>query len=71
MRRSFDEWLSELREIVAGVYEVELTSMPEFDMADARSYYKDKSSPSLYFKECLSEYGDGETIERVLTRYER
>jgi hypothetical protein len=59
-RRTFDDWLQELKEIVQDQFEVELESLPEFDRADARAYYKERSSPSLYFKECLSEHSDSD-----------
>ena len=65
-RRTFDDWLQEVREIVQEIYEVDLEQMPEFDRADARSYFKDRSSPSLYFRECLSEFEEGEKLEQIL-----
>jgi len=67
-RNTFTEWLNELRRIVRDQYEIELEEMPEFDSSDAKAYYKEKSSPSVYFKECLSEYGeDGVTVQETFT----
>lgn len=66
-RRTFREWLDELRGIVRDVFELELEEMPEYDVVDARSYYKEKSSPSLYFKECLEEHdADGEKLVEIM-----
>lgn len=70
-RRTFDDWIQELREVVRDQFEMELEDMPEFDRADARSYYKERSAPSLYFKECLSEHcTDGEKLGEVLRAVE-
>lgn len=68
-RRTFNDWLAELKQIVKEMYEIELSDMPEFDTQDARCYFKDGSSPSLYFKECLSEYeqSDGVTAKEMFT----
>lgn len=66
-RRTFDEWLEELRILVRQNLEVELEELPEFDRVDARSYYKDRSAPVLYFSECLSEHDEGgETLRELL-----
>lgn len=65
-KRKFEDWLQEVKEIVSGIYEIELEEMPEFDIADARAYYRDRSSPSLYFKECLSEHGEGDRLAEIL-----
>lgn len=66
-RRTFDEWIGELREIVRERFEVSLDDMPEFDLTDARSYFRDKSPPSLYFKECLEEFGEaGDRLREIL-----
>lgn len=66
-KRTFVDWLAELREITRDQLEVELDELPEFDMTDARSYARDGSSPSLYFKECLSERPEeGDTIADIM-----
>lgn len=66
-RRTFDGWIQELREIVKDQFELELEVLPEFDRSDARAYYRERSPPSLYFKECLSEHvGQGERLAEVL-----
>lgn len=66
-RRTFDEWLDELRGIVRGIFEIDLEDMPEYDVADARSYYKERSSPSVYFKECLAEHDEsGEKLVEIM-----
>ena len=66
-RRTFDEWLAELKEIVREQFELELDELPEFDVCDARSYFKERSAPSLYFDECLAEHGeDGEELREIM-----
>jgi hypothetical protein len=68
-RRTFEDWISELREVVRDQFELELEQLPEFDRADARSYYKERSAPSLYFKECLSEHcEDGQKLGEIMLR---
>ena len=65
-RIKFNDWLEEIKRIVKERFEVELENMPEFDISDATSYYKNGDSPSLYFRECLSEYGDGDEIREIM-----
>jgi len=66
-RRTFEDWLQELKEIVQDQFEMELDQLPEFDRSDARNYYKERSAPSLYFKECLSEHAEGgERLAEIL-----
>jgi len=60
-RRSFDEWLQELRVLVEDRLESKLEDLPEFDKADARMYFRDKSAPIMYFDECLAESGEFDT----------
>lgn len=71
-RRTFEDWLGELQEIVKDQFEISLEEMPEFDRADARSYYKERSSPSLYFRECLAEHvgSDGQRLQELLQEIE-
>lgn len=67
-RRLFKDWLEELRDITKNVLEMDLESLPEFDITDARAYFNERSSPSVYFKECLSDHFDDDTknIEEIL-----
>ena len=66
-RRTFEDWLIEMRGIVRENLETELEELPEFDRADAKAYYKEGSTPSLYFKECLAEHcEDGDSIEEIM-----
>lgn len=66
-RRTFNEWLAELKEVVRDQFEMEVDELPEFDVVDARSYYKEGSAPSLYFKECLAEHcEDGEELADIM-----
>jgi len=67
--RKFSDWLTELREIVYERFECALDEMPEFDISDARSYYKEGGPPSIYFDECLSEHGEeGEELGSIMQR---
>lgn len=65
-RKKFEDWLDEVKVIVEDRFEVDIGEIPEFDREDAFNYFKEGSSPSLYFKECLSEFGDGDPIKKVM-----
>ena len=42
--------------------EKKLEDIPEFDICDARAYFKGNDAPIIYFEECLSESCDGDAV---------
>lgn len=61
-RRTFNEWLEEVRFLVDQNLEKKLEDIPEFDICDARAYFKGNDAPIIYFEECLSESCDGDAV---------
>lgn len=61
-RRTFDQWLEELKVIVTQNLETKLEDLPEFDKSDARAYFRDRSPPIVYYDECLSESVTDDTV---------
>lgn len=61
-RRTFNDWLDEVRFLVVQNLEKKLEDIPEFDVCDARAYYKGHDAPIVYFEECLSESCDDDTV---------
>lgn len=65
-RVKFTDWLDELRIIVEQNFEKTLDDFPEYDVQDARAYFKEGSSPMLYVEECLAESIDGEKLSTIM-----
>lgn len=65
-RRTFDAWLTELRQVTEQFSERKLEDFPEFDRSDAMAYFRDKSPPILYYEECLSESDEGEPLGSIM-----
>jgi len=60
--------LEEVKEIVKENLEVNLEEMAEYDRSDALSYFRERSSPSRYYKECLADYSaEGEPLEKIMS----
>jgi len=66
-KRMFGDWLTELKELAHTGLKKRLDELPEFDIVDARGYYKDGLAPAIYYDECLAEHSDeGLGIEEIM-----
>lgn len=69
-RRTFDQWLEELKVLTLQNLEKELEKIPEFDRDEARSYFKNREPPIMYLEECLAEtLEDGVTMAEIVTSH--
>lgn len=67
----FGDWLEELKEITRIGLKKRLDELPEFDIVDARGYYKDGMAPTIYYDECLADHSDdGLGLDEIMAHKE-